>query len=356
MISSRRHLVVLTVVLLVELLVLGWQVHHNRDISIVRQGSMLVTAPVTRAIHSVSDSTWGIWRGYVDLRGARRENQQLAQQLDSIKLDYQRLQDEASQGRRLQVLLDLKQRVPSETIAAQVISSGTNDNSRLLVIDKGEQSGIRPDMAVIIPDGIVGKVLRTFPYSAQVLLLTDSSSGVACVLETSRIHGILKGQNKSLGLLSYVVNDDKVQIGEKVFTSGEDQIYPKGMPVGVVVEAHPGASFQEIMVQPFAKINRVEEVLVVIKKTDVDLPAIQSTGGRTVAGVSSPSPDNPQSASASAKPLFVPASAKPPIHPASDAVRSGPAALPQLSQPLQASQPKIVGPPAPPSVGAPQPR
>ena len=332
--SGRRNLLVLTVVLMAELLVLAWQVHRNRDISILRQGSMLLTTPITKGLRTVADSTWGVWRGYVDLRGARRENQQLARELDSMKLEYQRLQDEAAQGRRLQVLLDFKQRVPSETVAAQVISSGANDNSRLLVIDKGEQAGIRPDMAVIVPDGIIGKVLRTFPYSAQVLLLTDSNSGVACVLESSRIHGILKGQNKHLAVLSYVVNDDKVQIGERVFTSGEDQIYPKGMPVGIVVEARPGASFQEIVVQPFAKMNRLEEVLVVTKKTDVELPIVPASGGRTVAGVSSPSPENPQSASVSAKPLFVAAPGKPAaVTPAANAPR--------------AIQPPLFGPPSP---------
>ncbi|MBI2816634.1 MAG: rod shape-determining protein MreC [Acidobacteria bacterium] len=339
--SGRRSLLVLTLVLMAELLVLAWQVHRNRDISIVRQGSMLVTTPISRALRTVADGTWGVWRGYVDLRGARRENQQLARQLDSLKLEYQRLQDEAAQGRRLQVLLDFKQRVPSETVAAQVISSGANDNSRLVVIDKGEQAGVRPDMAVVVPDGIIGKVLRTFPYSAQVLLLTDSNSGVACVLESSRIHGILKGQNKNLAMLSYVVNDDKIQIGERVFTSGEDQIYPKGMPVGVVVEARPGASFQGIVVQPFAKMNRLEEVLVVTKKTDVELPIVPTAGGRTVAGVSSPSPANPQSVSASAKPLFVAAPRKP-------------AAVAPAADPPRTTQPPLYGPPAPPAAAGPR--
>ena len=217
-------------------------------------------------------------------------------ELDAMKLDSQQLQDQAAEGKRLQVLLDFKQRTPSETLAAQVISSGGSDNSRLLVLDKGEQAGLRPDMAVIVPDGVVGKVLRTFPFVSQVLLLADSSSGVACLLESSRLHGILKGQNKSLALLNYIVNDEKVQIGERVFTSGEDQIYPKGVPVGVVVEVHPGAAFQEILVQPFARLERLEEVLVITKKSDVELPA-NPAAGHTVATFGPAAPDNSQRAS-----------------------------------------------------------
>src|SRR5579885_827295 len=107
------------------------------------------------------------------------------------------LQEEAAQGRRLQALLQFKEEVPSETVAAQVISSGASETSRVLIIDKGQDAGLRPDMAVIVPDGIVGKVLRVFPYAAQVLLITDPNSGVACLLERSRVHGVLRGQNKS---------------------------------------------------------------------------------------------------------------------------------------------------------------
>lgn len=308
--SRRGNSIILVGVLLLELLVLGWQVHRNHDISLVRQGAMLLVTPIEEGIRAVSDGTWGLWQNYVDLRGARRQNQQLSRELDTMKRDYQRLQDEAAQGKRLQVLLDFKQRVPSETTAAQVISSGGNDNSRLLVLDKGEQAGLRPDMAVIVPDGIVGKVLRVFPYASQVLLLTDSSSGVACLLENSRVHGILKGQNKPLAMLSYVVNDEKVLIGERVFTSGEDQIYPKGSPVGVVVEAHPGASFQEILVQPFAKLDRLEEVLAVTKKADVELSTTPAAG-RTVANYGPALPDNLQRAAVAKPGPIVAAPGKP---------------------------------------------
>jgi rod shape-determining protein MreC len=285
MMNRHQNLIVLVAVLLAELMALAYQVHRNKEFSLLRQVPMLALAPVERAIHAVSDGTWGLWREYADLRGARRENRQLARELNDMKLENQRFQEEAAQAKRFEVLLQFKEKTPFETVAASIISSGGNDSTRLVVLDRGRQSGLRPDMAVIVPDGIVGKVLRVFPYAAQVLLLTDSNSGVACLLENSRVQGILKGQSKELAILTYIPNDEKVEIGERVLTSGEDQIYPKGLPVGVVVEAHPGPSFQEIVVQPFAKLNRLEEVLVVTSKADVEVPT-SSTPGQTVAGFS----------------------------------------------------------------------
>ena len=260
-------------VLLIELLVLTYEVRQNREIPLVRQVFVMTVTSVEKGLHAVSGRTSNLWRGYVDLLGTRRENEDLLRELKEIKLDNERLQTEVEQAKRLQLLLQFKEEVPFETVAAEVISSGGVEMARLLMLDKGQDAGLRPDMAVMTPDGIVGKVLRVFPQSAQVLLLTDPNSGVACLLERSRIHGVLKGQNKSLVTLGYVLNDDPVQIGERVFTSGEDRIYPKGLPVGVVVEARPGTTFQEISVQPFARLERLEEVLVVTKKTDLDLPS-----------------------------------------------------------------------------------
>ncbi len=337
MLNRHQNLTVLVAVLVAELMVLAYQVHRNRDVPLLRQASYLLVAPVERAAHAVSNSTWGLWRNYLDLRGARRESQQLARELSNAKLENQRLQEEAAQGKRLEVLLQFKERAISETAAARVISSGGNDSTRLVVLDKGLETGLRPDMAVMVPDGIVGKVLRVFPFSAQVLLVTDSNSGVACLLENSRVHGILKGQSKPLATLFYIPNDEKVEIGEKLYTSGEDQIYPKGLPVGVVVEAHPGPSFQEILIQPFAKLNRLEEVLVVTKKTDVELPG-PAVSGQTVAGYSPTTP--PTAPKAAPKPESKP---EPTTEPKSAAIRNPGLIAPG---PHPSPDPKVT-PPAP---------
>jgi rod shape-determining protein MreC len=262
-VTRYRGLVLLAAVIIGQLLVMAYQLRRNQDIPVVRAAVVYVVSPVQRALLGTANSFRNFWDGYVSLWGTHRQNQQLNQTVDDLKLENQRLREQAAEGRRLQVLFDLRQQLPLPTVAAQVLSTGASETARIIMIDKGASSGLKPDLPVLVPDGVVGKILHVFPDTAQVLLITDPYSGVACLLENSRVHGILKGQNKPLPTLGYVPNGDEVKPGQMVFTSGEDQIYPKGIPVGVVVSATPGAEFQQITVQPVARLNRLEEVLVI---------------------------------------------------------------------------------------------
>ena len=270
MFSRHRKRIILAAILFLQLLLLAHQVRQQQDVTLLRQWSIFLVAPVQKTFNFVFDGISGLWYGYVNLRGAYRENQELSRELDSLRLEHHRLQSEAKQAKRLQVLLELKGKMPSESIAAQVISSGASENAHLLILDRGRDAGLRPDMPVIVPEGIVGKILHVFSSTSQVLLLSDTESGVAALLENSRVHGVLKGKNPELATLQYVSNDEEVAVGERLLTSGEDRVHPKGLPVGVVVETRRGEIFQEITVQPFAKLNRLEEVLVLVKKMDVE--------------------------------------------------------------------------------------
>jgi rod shape-determining protein MreC len=121
-------------------------------------------------------------------------------------------------------------------------------------------------MAVITPTGIVGKVVQVFPDSSQVLPINDQFSGVGAALKSSRLQGILKGAPNGATTLQYVMSDEKVEPGEEVITSGGDRIFPKGLPVGKVVSVEPGKDlFLNIRVVPAARLDQVEEVLVVTK-------------------------------------------------------------------------------------------
>ena len=266
MFFRHRNLVILTVVLFAQLSLLAYQSRQNQDIAPIRYGTILVIAPLQKSFHVITSTVRGLWWGYIDLRKVRRTSQDLARELNDLKLTNQRLQNEAGQARRLQALLDFRQEQPSRAVAAQVIGSTATGTSHLLLIDKGQDAGLRPDLPVMVPDGVVGKVLYVFPHAAQILLLTDSSSGIACLLENSRAHGILKGKNTPLGELLFVPKSEPIVIGEKVLTSGEDGIFPKGLPVGTVVSSQPGGSFWEIGVQPLARLNQLEEVLVALRE------------------------------------------------------------------------------------------
>ena len=147
-----------------------------------------------------------------------------------------------------------------------MIGTSGSEQSRVLYIDKGSSDGIKPDMAVITPTGIVGKIVQVFPGSAQVLPINDQLSGVGAALKALRLQGILKGAANGTTTLQYIMSDEPVKPGEEVITSGGDRIFPKGLPIGTVASVEPGKDlFLNIRVIPSARLDRLEEVLVVTK-------------------------------------------------------------------------------------------
>jgi rod shape-determining protein MreC len=174
--------------------------------------------------------------------------------------------EDAAQARRLQLLLGFKEQFISQTVPAQVIGSSGSDQSRIIYIDKGTRDGMKPDMPVITDQGIVGKVLRVFHSSSQVLLVNDVSSGVGAILEKSRLQGVLKGSPSGDVILDKVMTEEQVEPGERVLTSGGDRIFPKGLLIGYVKDVKTGADlFLKIHVRLSASLSKVEEVLVITK-------------------------------------------------------------------------------------------
>ena len=142
-------------------------------------------------------------------------------------------------------------------------------------------------MAVITPEGIVGKIVEVFPTTSQVLLINDKESGVGALFAGTRTHGVVKGSGDPDPRLDYVVNDEKVHSGEVILTSGEDRIFPKDLPIGKVESVKAAAPFQVISIDPTARLDRLEDVLVLMtqqeltpKKTDV-LPATSEVNPAT---------------------------------------------------------------------------
>jgi rod shape-determining protein MreC len=218
------------------------------------------------------------WNGYIYLRHVNSENQQLRAEIDRMKLEQARLSEDANMARRIQTLLAFKEQYIENTVAAQVIGTSGSEQSRVLYIDKGSSDGIKADMAVITPTGIVGKIVQVFPGSSQVLPINDQLSGVGAALKSLRLQGILKGAPNGTTTLQYIMSDEPVQRGQEVITSGGDRIFPKGLPIGTVASVEPGKDlFLNIRVIPSARLDRLEEVLVVTKIQD-KLPDAKDLG------------------------------------------------------------------------------
>lgn len=273
-----RNLTILVGVLFLQVLGLAMQIKRNVDnepTRLIRVWTVSALTPFEKAIVWVQSGGSSLWHNYFYLRGVRQENRDLKAEIERLRMEQVRLSEDAGQARRLQLLLGFKEQFISQTMAAQVIGSSGSEQSRSVYIDKGWRDGIRPDMAVITADGVVGKVLRVFgqkalePSTAQVLLINDQSSGVGAILEKSRLQGVLKGSAGGEVILEKVMADEQVQPGERVLTSGGDQIFPKGLPVGTVVKSVPGSDlFLNIQVKPAANLSKLEEVLVITKLED----------------------------------------------------------------------------------------
>jgi rod shape-determining protein MreC len=235
---------------------------------LIRVWTVTAFTPIEKMFVSTGHFFRDGWHNYADLRGVRKQNHELQDEVSRLQMEQVRLKQDADQARRLQALLEFKERFISRTVAAQVIGTSGSEQSRVLIIDKGSHDGIKTDMAVITPDGIVGKIKDVFPLSAQVLLINDHDSGAGVILERSRLQGIVKGTSLGELQINDIMSDEKIEAGDHVITSGGDRIYPKGYSVGTVINAavdRDNDPFLVIKIKPAADLRRLEEVMVVTK-------------------------------------------------------------------------------------------
>ena len=269
----KRHgtATTLVVMLFVQLMALAYQVRKPTErgpVRLIRLWAVSAVTPFEKGfVHSVDWVSSG-WHNYAYLRHVRRQNDELRDEIQRLRLQQVRLNEDAGQARRLQSLLGFKEQYISETMAAQVISSTGSEFTRGVYLDKGARDGIKRDMPVITADGVVGKVYSVFPSSCLVLEINDPSSGAGVILEKSRLQGVLKGDQRGNGetYVSNVMADEKIEPGDVVLTSGGDRVFPKGLPIGTVDKVLPAAeSFLNIRVKPAARLDRLEEVLIITR-------------------------------------------------------------------------------------------
>jgi rod shape-determining protein MreC len=251
--------------------------HHVR---LIRAWAAYTITPIENLLRGTGSGVRRVWSGYIDLRHVRQHDKDLQYQIDQLRLRESALAEDARQGQRLQRMLGFKQQYVGKTVAAQVTGTGGGDASRILVIDKGSDDGLKTDMAVITPDGIVGKVRDVFAHSSQVLLLNDVSSGAGVVLVNTRSRGILRGMASGEAQINNLLPDERIKVGEQIVTSGGDRVFPRGLRVGTVKSVRPDPDHQPyaaIVVKTAANLDRLEEVLVV---TDVaeQLASTATTG------------------------------------------------------------------------------
>lgn len=286
-----KNALVLIVIVLLQVVALAVQVQRPIEgampgsapdgpkITLLRRWTEALVTPVERLVHGTSLHTRSFWDNYLDLRGARRQNEQLKQEITQLREEQAAFAEDAAQGRRLEAILGFQHQYISHTVAAQVIGTSGSDHAHVLSLDKGWDDGLRPNQPVITPYGVVGKLRDVFPHTSQLLLINDSSSGAGVLLASTRIRGILRGTADGEVRIDNLTEDSRIKTGEKIITSGGDQVFPRGLPVGTIVSIVPDPQHQPytaITIRPAADLSQLEEVLVITGTSDAMPAAMKS--------------------------------------------------------------------------------
>jgi len=268
--GAQKSRFLLVGLVLVHLAVISHQVDGGGGTSLLQRAVFSLLSPLQSGLSGAVRGVAAGWRGWIDLRHVHQANQRLEERVRYVETLLQERQHQTREADRLRELLALRQALPLETIAAEVVTRDGVPWFRTLTIDRGRDAGVALEAAVISPTGVLGRVIAVGPRAAKVQLLQDRESGAGVVVERSRVAGVVSGQ---LGfadagptdlVMKYVPSLADVVVGDVVVTSGMDRIYPKGLVVGTVRVVGPGSGlFKEILVMPAARPDQIEEVLVV---------------------------------------------------------------------------------------------
>ncbi len=255
--------------LLANLALMSYDARDGTKQRMIRVWAQAIAYPVQRTTASTGGAAASLINKIASLRQAAAENEQLRQRLVQAETELRDSREQAGENQRLKKLLELKESNYG-AVAARIIARDPSIWFDTITIDQGKSAGIENNMPVVAPDGIVGRVISTSLWSAQVLLITNEKSGAGAVvgqLRQSSALGSIRGMGEG-GLLEmrYVSGLEKVAPGDYVFTTGQDGIYPPGQKIGEVVEVKSGSATEAhvIHIRPSAPVDQLKEVAVLL--------------------------------------------------------------------------------------------
>jgi rod shape-determining protein MreC len=338
--SRHRSLALFAAAIAVQVLLLAVQIRRGQQVRLIRVWAIESVSPLGRGAAWSVDGVRGLWNNYVALRHLREDDDQLRTEVAALQMRNAQLESRAAEADRLAGLLGFRDaHVEVQMLAARVIGASPDPSSHLVFISRGSRDGVRRDMGVITPEGVVGTVFAVYPDTSQVLLLTDKESGVGALLGDSRAQGPVRGSGEPLLALEYISNDTKVEPGERILTSGQDRIFPKDLPVGTVTQVQPDrhSPFLKISVKPAARLDGLEEVLVLLTRQEFafrkDADKTKDTEKPVPAPIASATPLKPAAAVTPVKPT-APATPPKPATPPAQPKPAAPVKQPKPANPV----------------------
>ncbi len=242
---------------------------HPGDLAARPQSMFLeILRPIDAALARVSESARSIVNGYLELVHVREENVRLRTELARVTSDQARLAELEAENQHLSELLELRDVLGLHAVAANVIGSDATGLSHTLILSAGSSNGLRPGMAVLSNQGVVGKIIAISPHASRVLLIDDHNSALDGFDQRSRARGIVAGVVDEGLILKYVDRSQDLRSGDAIVTSGLDGIFPRGLLVGTIKTVHregPGL-FLSIGITPGVDFRSLEQVLVVTQQ------------------------------------------------------------------------------------------
>ena len=264
--SSRPVWISLAIALVFHTALLSVQANRRFNTSFMRAWLIDSQGPMEKAVDFGIESIERVWHGYINLIHVRRDNAALQSEMDRLRMELSRKQEESLELARLRQLLELQSATVGKTIAARIIGKEPAAGGQSITIDKGARSGLHRDSTVITRDGVVGRVISAGEFFSVVQLILDPQSAVGFVVSSTRRLGILKGTGGAELMMEYIDDDNDIKPGDELVTSGQDQIYPKGLRLGTVLSVKPGTgSFKAVRIRPSVDFARLEEVLCVVE-------------------------------------------------------------------------------------------
>ncbi|HEX4346185.1 MAG TPA: rod shape-determining protein MreC [Vicinamibacterales bacterium] len=282
------------VVMLGHVLLISAQVQSRSGVPVLEAAAFGLFAEVQRATSGGTSFFKNAWSGYVGLREVRSDNTALKAQLSSLEVQLQEQRALADRSRGLEQLLELRDQSNLRTAAAEIIAAGATPEFQTVTIDKGSLDGIKADMAVIAPGGVVGRVVISTPRAAKVQLIIDRNAAAGAIVERSRAQGAAVGSGESRLRMDFVPEVADVAQGDTVMTSGIDGIFPKGFVIGKVESVEKsGTAYKEILIRPAVDFASLEQVLVVLTPTPIQQmpnvdPVVPNPGESDAAAVKKP--------------------------------------------------------------------
>lgn len=235
-----------------------------------------VLSPPQKLLTWTSSGLQNIWKHYFALVDISKENAILKTKISSLEGDLIRMEELAEENKRLKSLLAYKENVPGKLIVADVIANDPRAEFKSITIDKGSKDGMEALLPVVGPKGLVGKIGKVGLHTSQVILMTDPNSAVDAVIQRSRARGMIVGASWHTELkagyyltrLEYLRSTSDILDGDVVVSSGQDGVFPHGIPIGTVqgVKLSKYGIFKESSVIPFENMAELQEVGILLQK------------------------------------------------------------------------------------------